>query len=148
MYSLIEMKRAMQRPFLVRLQEKMFQASWLKSRVLAISWFIIMNILFVLPGSALPRSNWLTEIQVDKWVHVGLFAVLVFLWCSAFEFSASKKGWLIVITAVAYGFLVEVVQKNWVPNRSFDLYDVLSDTAGSIFGFWLWLRVNKKNKPL
>jgi hypothetical protein len=144
---------AFQRPFLIRLQEKMLRANWLKSKALAISWFIIMNVLFVLPGSALPKSGWFNVVQLDKWVHVGLFAVLVFLWCSAFT-PLFKKIRMVLVVAIAYGLLVEIVQKNWVPNRSFDLYDVLADAAGSMLGLFVWLRVNKKvkgaekNKPL
>jgi VanZ family protein len=125
----------------------MLQASWLKSKAVAIGWFLLMNVLFVLPGSTLPKTGWFTDIQLDKWVHIGLFAVLVFLFCSAFN-SVSKRIWIVLVAAVAYGFIVEVVQKNWVSNRSFDLYDVLADTAGSIIGLVVCLRVNKKNKPL
>jgi VanZ family protein len=125
----------------------MLQASWLRSKAVAMGWFLLMNILFVLPGSALPKAGWFTDIQLDKWVHTGLFAGLVFLFCSAFN-SLSKKLWMVLLGAVAYGFIVELVQKNWVPNRSFDVYDVLADTAGSIIGLVVWLRVNKKNKPL
>ena len=131
----------------------MLRANWLKSKALAISWFIIMNILFVLPGSALPKAGWFSDIQLDKWIHVGLFAVLVFLWCSAFT-PLFKKIWIALVVAIAYGLLVEIVQKYWVPNRSFDLYDVLADAAGSVLGLFVWLRVNKKvkriekNKPL
>lgn len=121
----------------------MLRANWLKSKPLAISWFIVMNVLFVLPGSALPKAGWFNDIQLDKWVHVGLFAVLVFLWCSAFT-PLFKKIWLVLVVAIAYGLLVEIVQKNWVPNRSFDLYDVLADAAGSVLGLVVWLRVNRK----
>ena len=128
--------------------EKMLQAKWLRSKALAIGWFLLMNILFFLPGSALPKTHWLAEIHIDKWVHVGLFAILIFLFCSAFNFSFPKKIWTVLIAAIIYGFLVEIVQKLWVLNRSFDLYDVLADTAGSSLGLFVWLRVYKKNKPL
>ena len=125
----------------------MLQANLLKSKALAVGWLMVMNILFVLPGSALPKSNWMTDWHVDKWVHIGLFAVLIFLWCRAFEISAGKKL-IVIISAIAYGILVEVVQKTWVPNRSFDLYDVAADAAGSLIGLFVWLRVKEKNKPL
>ncbi len=121
----------------------MLRTNWLKSKALAISWFILMNILFVLPGSALPKSGWFSDIQLDKWVHVGLFAVLVFLWGSAFA-PLFKKIWWVLMVAIAYGLVVEIVQKNWVPNRSFDLYDVLADAGGSMLGVFVWLRVNRK----
>jgi len=122
----------------------MLQASWLKSKALAITWFVIMCILFFLPGSAFPKENWFHVIHFDKWVHCGLFAVLLFLWCSAFDFNLPKNSWLVIAAAIAYGFLVEVIQKEWVTNRSFDLYDVLADSAGSILGVIVWLRMYRK----
>jgi len=114
----------------------------------AISWLILISILFFLPGSALPKDNWLDKIYIDKWVHIGLFAVLVFLWRSSFNWDVNSYNLLLLFMALVYGFVVELIQLYWVPNRSFDMYDVLSDTIGSIVGLLVWLRVYKKNKPL
>lgn len=113
----------------------------------AVSWFIIMCILFFLPGSDLPQASWLDKIHFDKWVHVGLFAVLIFLWRSAFDLDFDHYNWIILFSALMYGLLVEFIQKYWVPNRSFDLFDVLADMTGAVIGLVVWLRVNK-NKPL
>ena len=122
--------------------------SWFKSKILAVSWLLIMNILFMLPGSTLPKSDWFTDVQLDKWVHVVLFAVLVFLWCSAFDLRTGKKRWMMVTATMGYAVLVEIVQKLWVPNRSFDMYDVLEDAAGRLIGLFVWLRMNTKVKSI
>ena len=45
----------------------------------AIIWFIIANILFLMPGSDVPHISFLDEIYFDKWVHAGLFCGLIFL---------------------------------------------------------------------
>jgi len=126
----------------------MLKTTWVKSKTLAITWLMIMNILFVMPVPALPPGGWMIYIYPDKWIHAGLFAVLVFLWSSAFEWDLPKNAWVVLTSAIIYGLLVEIVQKLWVPNRNFDMYDVLADAAGSIAGLLVWLRVNKKNKPL
>jgi len=126
----------------------MLRASWLKSKVLVIGWFVIMNVLFFLPGTALPERPWFIDIQIDKWVHIGLFAVLVFLLCCAFDLGLPKKSWIVLVAALSYGLLVEVLQGTWIPNRSFDGYDILADAAGSVAGLYIWLGVYKKNKPL
>ena len=110
----------------------------------AIGWLIMISILFFLPGSALPKENWFDKIYIDKWVHVGLFAVLIFLWRSSFNWDINSYNLLLLLAAVLYGFLVEVVQLNWIPNRSFDMYDVLSDASGSIVGLLVWLGVYRK----
>jgi len=115
-----------------------------RSKGLAIAWFLIMCTLFFLPGSALPQEDWLNKIYFDKWVHVGLFAVLIFLWRSAFDSNFNNYNWFLILSAMLYGLLVEFIQKQWVANRSFDLYDVVADLTGSIIGLVVWLRVYKK----
>ena len=117
--------------------------SW---KAFAIVWSSLITILFFLPGSALPKENWLGDIYFDKWVHFGFFAVLLFSWAAAFEVR-SKWMWLL-LAAIVYGAAVEFIQRDWVPNRDFDLYDLLADTLGAIAGLVVWLRVYKKNKPL
>ena len=113
-------------------------------KTVAISWLLVMSFLFFLPGSALPKANWLEEIYFDKWVHIGLFAILIFLWRSSFDLDFSNYNLLLLFSALVYGFLVELIQLYWVPNRSFDLYDVLADMTGSILGLYIWMRAYKK----
>lgn len=113
----------------------------------AIVWFVIMCILFFLPGSALPKEAWLDKIGFDKVVHVGLFAVLLFLFRSSFDLKFSRYNLLLLVLALLYGLSVEFIQLFWIPNRSFDLYDVVADMAGSMLGLLIWVWT-KKNKPL
>jgi len=79
---------------------------------------------------------------MDKWIHVGLFAVLVWLGCWAtYKIKPSDSSqhlrWFISICiwAIAYGIIMEFVQKYWIPFRSFDMGDIAADAAGSIIGF-------------
>ena|SRR5205823_9454256 len=123
----------------------MLQANWFRSKWLATGWFIIMCILFFLPGSALPKENsWMTIIHIDKLVHVGLFAVLLFLCRSSFSWSIDHYNVFLLLLALFYGFSVEIIQREWVPGRSFDLFDVAADMTGSIAGILVWLWAYKK----
>jgi len=106
----------------------------------AIAWFLILTILLCLPGSVLPKESWLDGIYFDKWVHIGLFGGLVFLWCGV---SGKRKKFLkpvqqifvwIALVGCVYGTAMEYVQKYFIPNRSFDVFDILADTIGSIAG--------------
>lgn len=128
--------------------EQWLRHPFLRSKWLAISWFLLINILFYLPGSALPKTNWLTAIHIDKWVHVGIFSILVFLWRSAFPFPGRSYPVVLLFLALVYGILVEIIQFLWVPNRDFDVWDVAADGAGSLLGLMVWSGVYKKNKPL
>jgi len=120
--------------------------TWRGSKALAITWIILMSILFFLPGSAFPKEGWLDEIFFDKWVHFGLFAVLLFLWRFQFPKTAGYDYVLIALAAI-YGLGVEVIQHYWIPNRSFDLFDVVADTIGGVAGLWLWAHLYKKIDP-
>jgi VanZ like family len=122
----------------------MLKWKFFRYKAVAVSWLLIMCVLFFLPGSALPKEDWLNSIYFDKWVHVGLFAVLIFLWRSAFNWNFTEYNWVLILSALLYGLLVEFIQRQWIPNRSFDLYDVLADTTGSIVGMLVWLRSYKK----
>jgi len=103
-----------------------------------------MCVLFFLPGSDLPHANWLNDIYFDKWVHIGLFAILIFLWRSSFDLDLNHCNWMLLFSALLYGLSVEFIQKYWVSNRSFDLFDLLADMAGSVLGLVVWLRAYKK----
>jgi VanZ family protein len=117
-------------------------------KAVAITWLFIMCILFFLPGSAFPSENWLGEIYFDKLVHVGLFTVLIFLWRSAFNSEFANYNLALLLSALVYGLAVEFIQRYFVPNRDFDLYDVVADITGSFLGLAVWLWTYKKNKPL
>ncbi len=75
-----------------------------------------------------------------KWVHAGLFAVLVvlFMWpvaVSGIEKKAIGK-WLlfIAIAGSGWGLITEIIQ-HFVQGRNFDLIDWAADTAGTILSF-------------
>ena len=114
-----------------------------QAKVLAILWFLIISILFFLPGSAFPEEGWLDKIYFDKWVHFGFFALLLFLW--RFYFPAlARYNWLMLCIAFVYGFSVEVIQHYLIANRSFDLGDVAADMSGAAAGILVWQWYIKK----
>ena len=41
---------------------------------------------------------------------------------------------LIGVVCLGYGVAMEFVQKYWIPNRSFDMGDIVADGLGSIAG--------------
>ena len=72
-----------------------------------IAWFFLVLFLICLPGSDIPPvENWLSYIYFDKWVHIGLFAVLTFLFIypvSKLDIAASiKKNTAIKIALAAW----------------------------------------------
>jgi VanZ family protein len=109
------------------------------------------TVLLCLPGSAFPKQNWFNKIWLDKWVHLGLFVTMVVLWCGAMTVPDSKKFnkfLQITVYVFLYGVVMEFVQENFIPNRSFDVGDIVSDLLGSTFGLLIVMRLYKKNRPL
>lgn len=108
----------------------------------AIVWLILSSIAFCLPGQVLPEEDWFGIIQLDKWIHVGLFTVMVFLWClplfhrPVFQRSLPKLFTRVSIAALSYGILMEFIQHFLISNRSFDVGDIAADAVGCLIGFF------------
>jgi len=117
-----------------------------KQFIPAIAWFIISLILLCLPGSTIPKYPWLALIHADKWIHIGLFGVLCFLFSFPFRKSSlsngKKRKWFILITVlgILYGTAMEFVQENWIPNRSFEVLDIVADSTGCLLALFYSFR--------
>ena len=111
---------------------------------LAVAALLFFSFLFCIPGSAIPKDDWLDKIWADKWVHIGIFISLVFLWSNALEINSTQGFFILVFVAVLYGLAVEIVQDQLVVNRSFDLGDLVADFIGCLGGVWLRTRYIKK----
>ena len=116
------------------------------SFVFPVLWLIISTLLLTIPASAFPKENWLEKIWFDKWVHVGMFSIMVFLWCWAtlrlnFEKEKLKRVFILfAFICLAYGIGMEFVQKYFVANRSFDTGDIIADGVGCFAGLLFCMR--------
>jgi len=122
----------------------------------AIIWFFIILVLLLIPGSDIPKEPFLTGIYFDKWVHITLFAVCVFLFCLPFINYLKHYSPIFILIAVLgwiYGIAMEFVQKYFASNRSFEIKDIIADGTGCLVGYLMayWLAKRKalqnKNKP-
>jgi len=121
---------------------KLFQPSFIP----AVCWLVISTFLLVIPGNSFPQENWLDKIWFDKWVHIGLFAVMVVLWCRAMlrmNLAVVRRRKLFIFIAglwLIYGIGMEFVQKYLVVNRSFDAGDIMADAVGCLAGLFYSMR--------
>ncbi|MBS1730332.1 MAG: VanZ family protein [Bacteroidetes bacterium] len=117
----------------------------------AIGWLIITTTLLIIPGNDLPKNEFLQLIHFDKWVHIGLFCGLNFLFILGLiqKGTFSKKTFIICsIACVLYGITMEYVQKYFAFERSFDITDILADTVGVVIGYFVAIYMyNKKIGP-
>ncbi len=127
----------------------------LSAFILPVLWFILIFILLTLPGSDIPKISFLDIIYFDKWVHTGLFAVLVFLFGWPYRKMYLPQHVLFIIIAVlglAYGIAMEYVQEYFIVGRSFDVTDMMADGFGCLVGYLAFRyfsnKARTKNKPL
>lgn len=108
-----------------------------------------------LPGDKLPEIKF-TLFEIDKVVHFLLYFTLVILMSFSFlknkNENNSKKNEpflkrivLIIATGIFIGSFIEVIQGNFIPNRAFDVFDILANSIGTFIGmiFFVKIRLNK-----
>ncbi|MBL7747464.1 MAG: VanZ family protein [Chitinophagaceae bacterium] len=108
----------------------------------AITWLLVSTFLLTMPGEEIPKENFFTRIQLDKWVHIIMFFIMVTLWCWAVPekkniiHNRRKTFALIAIVSFLYGVGMEFVQRYLTANRSFDAGDIVADGVGCIIGYF------------
>jgi len=109
--------------------------------IFAISWLLIVTILLCIPGTRLPKIKWDDKLLFDKWIHVLLFLILVLVWCRAYSKPHLKTIFITVtILSILYGIGMEIVQKYFIPFRSFDVADIIADAVGCIAGYLISMK--------
>jgi VanZ family protein len=104
-------------------------------------WTIFILILMSIPGNMLPKEEKTFIPNLDKLVHATLFGSFVFLWSIYFATRKEKNNHsnsrfvLILIIACLYGVATELMQKYLIPNRDYDIYDIMADSIGAVLGF-------------
>lgn len=101
--------------------------------IVAFIWFIVVTILLCIPGKKLPTISWFNIYQIDKLVHFVIFFILSSLFCRAVYLIKQSTSFFGVVAFLCsiYGMMMEFVQEKYIPNRSFDAYDIVADAIGS-----------------
>ena len=114
--------------------------------VLAILWTSIVTILSLITigdiGSSIPIPN------KDKYVHFTFYFVFVVVWfLYAKRTKITKKiQWIVLLSAIGYGILMEICQGIFTKTRSPDVMDVIANSIGAITGLLFITMILKKYK--
>ena len=105
--------------------------------VLAVAWTILIFIGCSLPGKDLPPITVFDHF--DKVVHFVFFFVFAILWRQSLSPSGGgirgrKFYATIILLSFAYGFALEFYQINFVPGRTWDVWDGVADGVGGMAG--------------
>jgi VanZ family protein len=113
----------------------------LSKNTLARLWTVFILVLMAIPGNMLPKEEKIFIPNLDKLVHATLFGTFVFLWSIYYATKKEKNNQsnsrfvLILIIACLYGVGTELMQKYLIPNRDYDIFDILADSIGAVLGF-------------
>jgi hypothetical protein len=116
----------------------------LSHRLFPLSFTLFTIILLCLPGSIVPGTGIFGIPNLDKIVHIILFGLNVLFWGWHFasgHYAPSKQRLCFLastIFMIALGVIMEYVQLYFIPNRSFDSWDIVADAIGAgMAGIWL-----------
>ncbi len=109
----------------------------------AIAWTLLIQVLLCLPGSTLPSGGVFEIPQLDKIIHTILFGGLTGFWCYYFFLKGMPASRLKTLFFVVYlltainGIALEFVQRDFIPNRSFDQADIIVDLIAASIAYGL-----------
>lgn len=118
-------------------------------KVVPLAWTVVTIILLCLPGSAIPSTGVFSTKGIDKVVHIILFGGIVLLWAFHLYYRRNdKQKWQMIIVlltlfSIGLGTGLEFLQRDYIPNRSFDGFDMIADSTGAILAavYHLFVRV-------
>ncbi|MEY2918254.1 MAG: hypothetical protein RIS73_1968, partial [Bacteroidota bacterium] len=120
-----------------------FKKIGIKKFIPGIAWFFLVLVLVCTPGDNLPKvDNWLIQIDYDKIIHAGIFGLMALLFMYPIVKSTldKKAKWhyliKIALATIVWGYTTEVIQKFFIPGRSYDLADWLADSIGGIIALF------------
>lgn len=107
--------------------------------LVTILWALFLLLITLTPGNAMPTTGNFTVPHSDKVVHFVGFGILAFLMSRGFKKQYSKI-WLrnhyilcSLVLAISFGIIIEIFQL-YIPDRSFDLFDIVANTTGVLAG--------------
>ena len=121
---------------------------FLKYNLFAIYWAIVIALLTLFPAKHLPNVVTWDFLHFDKVIHIGMFGILTFLLIIGFkkQFRYMNLRYYAIRASLGiaflYGVLVEIVQE-YVPNRGFQLGDILADAVGCFLAYILFKLIYK-----
>jgi VanZ family protein len=116
----------------------------------AMLWALIILILCGMPGRDIPHISFLELLSFDKFVHAGIFFVLIlltvrgFLLQTRFIFLNNHAKVTAFFICVIYGGSLEIMQGTLFIERSADVYDFIANSVGCLIGLMLYNKIENK----
>ncbi|MCC6837344.1 MAG: VanZ family protein [Bacteroidia bacterium] len=116
----------------------------------AMLWALFILVLCGIPGRDIPHISFLELLSFDKFVHAGVFFVLLLLLIrgsvlqTRFHFLSRHSFLLSGSFCVLYGGVLELMQEVVFEERSADLYDFIANSFGVLMGLIFYRKIEQK----
>ena len=123
---------------------------FLKYNKWAMLWALLILILCGMPGKDIPHISFLELLSFDKFVHAGIFFVLVLLMVRGLTLQITFSGIKNNAKLFSFGFCViyggslEIMQGTIFQDRSADVFDFIANSFGATLGLLLYNSMEKK----
>ncbi len=113
-------------------------------------WALFILVLCGIPGRDIPHISFLELLSFDKFVHAGVFFVLILLTVrgsvlqTRFLFLSQYPIVISGLLCVLYGGILELLQDAVFEERSADLYDFIANSFGVLIGLILYDKIEQK----
>lgn len=117
---------------------------FLRHNFWGIFWLVIITAVCLIPGRNVPQSPYFS---FDKLFHAAIFGCLVFQLIIGFKKQYTFKRLryhavpISIVFSVFYGLFIELLQGIILPDRSFEMMDVLANTLGVMTGWLLFILI-------
>ena len=111
-----------------------------KYNIFAFGWALIIFFLAILPADYSGTFLFFDTVPADKVLHFISYMVLVYLFLIGFnkQYQYALLNYYPVLSAIVislvYGMILEVIQGTLIPDRTFELADILANFTGGIAG--------------
>ena len=108
--------------------------------ILFISWVVVITLLSLFSFPELDNEVVIEIPYIDKITHFTFHLIFVVLGCLFLKekigeaFKPNKGILIILIAAILYGILIEVLQYVMPFDRAAEIWDILANTMGALFG--------------
>ncbi len=116
----------------------------------SIVWALVILVLCGMPGRDIPHISFLELLSFDKFVHAGIFFVLLLLTVRGISLQTRFSSLQLyaksfsVITCIIYGGLLEVMQGTIFIERSADVFDFIANSVGCLIALAFYDKLEKK----
>lgn len=111
----------------------------------AVIWTLITLGLSSIPSKSIPTSFLNEIIGIDKMAHIIFYLTMTMAWALYMReiFNIRNALRLSMLMAVSFGIMMEIYQKVYFVDRSFDWADALANVIGVVLGRFLFVKYGK-----